>query len=212
VVRYKSVQKLRKDFNNDESIMDDINNYVEQIIIPWHDCLSENSNRSIAIVAGCVLDQLLEKLISAYFIKDKGVRNLFTNDHILQSLFSKIQIAFYSGLIARPFYHDLTNICKIRNKFAHHISANLTFQDASISNIVNNCELRPRDPEIKSAKVKYIIIVATLIYWLCVAERFLSKYQLLYPFEYFDFEKIPFHELAPSKSYIIEFIRKNIPS
>lgn len=210
MVRYGSIYEILIQLNSNKSIYDDIREYIKQIQMPWDESLSQDSDRSISIISGCLLDILLEKLIRAYFIKDKKVKDLFSNDHILHSFYSKIQISFYSGLIARPIYNDLMRICKIRNKFAHDVTADLNFQDTSISQIINNCELRSKDPEIISAREKYVIIVQQILDHLCHTEQMLSRYQLIYPIEYFGYDKLPYGEMAVSKSQVLEHMKSQL--
>lgn len=211
MVRCKSIYELAMKISTDKSMADDIKEYMIQIQKPWEFSISQNSDRSTSIISGCLLDILLEKLIRSYFIKDRKVKDLFSNDHILQSFYSKIQISYFSGLIAQPIYNDLTNICKIRNKFAHDVSANLDFDDTSISQIIDNCKLKPKDPKITLNKTKYIIIVQQIMDHICWMEQLLSRQQLVYPIEYLDFDKLPYGEMAVSFEQIQKHktLRKN---
>lgn len=198
-----------------------ISSYTKEIEKPFHESLSQESDRAIAIIVGCLLDTLLEKLIRAYFIKDKEVNKIFTDDHILQSLYSKIQIAYFSSLIAKPIYHDLIKICNIRNKFAHDVTANLSFSNKSISQIINNCELRPKElddiystelDESTCIRIKYVIVVQQILDNLCYSEQLLLRDKLPYPVEYFGLDKMPYDKMALSKSEILKHIemRNNI--
>lgn len=78
----------------------------------------DNMDRAFAIVVASVLDDLLEDIIKASYIKDPKVKSLFKDDHILQSFHSKIHIAYFSGLIPEFMYCDLKLVCQTRNKFA----------------------------------------------------------------------------------------------
>ncbi len=137
---------------------------LEELSKPFWDALTKESDRAIAIIAACLLDDLLEKLIRASYIKAPQVKSLFKNDHILQSFFSKISVAYFSGLIPKFVYHDLRLICEIRNKFAHSITANLTFTDSSVTQQINSFELRPRTLNgVTAPKMKFIIVVQQII-------------------------------------------------
>ena len=51
--------------------------------------LEQDNDRATAIISACLLDNLLERLIRAFYVKDPAVKLIFKTDHILQSFFSK---------------------------------------------------------------------------------------------------------------------------
>ena len=121
-----------------------------------------------------MLDNLLERLIQAFYIKGPAVKLIFKTDHILQSFYAKINIAYFSGLIPKAIYHDLKLICEIRNKFAHEVTANLDFNSIIISQRIDKCEIRPKTmDDIPEYKIKFILIVQQLIDHLCFFEHLL---------------------------------------
>ena len=101
--------------------------YTEERLEPFLSSLSKEGDRSASIVSVCVLDDLLEKLLRAWFVKEPQVKELFSNDHILQSYYSKVSIAYFSGLIPKSFYHDFRLIGEIRNYFAHSLLCQYVF-------------------------------------------------------------------------------------
>jgi len=92
--------------------------YVEEQSKVFTDALSEESDRALGIIAVCWLDNLLEKLLRAYYVKDPQIKLLFKDDHILQTFSAKVNIAYFSGLIPKFMYHDLKLMGVIRNRFA----------------------------------------------------------------------------------------------
>jgi len=171
---------------------------------------SDESDRALAIVAACHLDNLLEKLICSAYIKDPHVKSIFKDGNILQSFFAKINIAYFSGLIPKFIYHDLKLVCAIRNRFAHEVTSGLRFDDAAISNLINRCELRPRTiDDVSAPQLKFSIVVTQIGATLQVLDKALS---LLAPpaiMGLCDFlNKAPYEEWALSKEKIANIIRK----
>ena len=182
---------------------------LEELSKPFWDALGKESDRAIGIIAACLLDNLLEKLIRAAYIKDPQVKFLFKDDHILQSFFSKINIAYFSGLIPKLVYHDLKLICEIRNRFAHAITTNLNFSDSGIAQRINCCELRPKTlDDVFAPKTKFIIVVQQIVGLLGFWEKTLSKIRMPNLVEMFKLNDLPFEEIALTKEEIINVIRK----
>ena len=100
--------------------------------------------------AACLLDQLLTKLIEWCYIEDPKVKTLFKDDHLLQSFNSKINIAYFSGFIPHAFYHDLRLICEIRNKFAHAVDFNMSFEEKTIRQKIDRFIHGPKLEDIPS--------------------------------------------------------------
>lgn len=122
------------------------------------------SDRDVAIVAACLIDNLLERILKSYFIKSSGVNRLFKNEHILQTYHAKVNIAHFSGLIPGFLYDDLLLIGRTRNKFAHKLDSKISFMDAEISKLVKDFKLKPKsaDDDIKNIRVKYIATVSAI--------------------------------------------------
>ena len=142
----------------EESFFQKLRGKMEERSEPFHIVLEQGSDRATAIVSACVLDNLLERLIRVFYIKDSQVKSLFKDGHLLQSFFVKINTAYFSGLIPKVIYHDLKLICEIRNKFAHKVTANLNFNSNVISQRINMCEIRPKTMDDTPAySIKFII-------------------------------------------------------
>ena len=208
---FKNIGDAVKQLDPDNTIRE----YSKQISELFWDSLSQESDRAVVIIVGCLLDNLLEKLISAYYVKEPKVKDLFKNDHILQAFFAKINIAFFSGLISNFIYHDLLTICKIRNKFAHEVAADLSFTHRAISQLINSCELRPKDiddvtkaelDDILAQRIKFVIIVQQIIVNLCYTEQLLLRKRPPYPVELFKLDKLPYGEMALTKSQIFQIM------
>jgi hypothetical protein len=143
----------------------------------FSEALKQENDRAVAIISACLIDNLLEGLLRAFYVKDTNVKTIFKNDQILQSLFAKINIAYFSGLIPLVIYHDLKIICEIRNKFAHEVTTNLDFENPLISQRIGKCILRPKTiDDISINRLKYIIIVEQLISYLCLFEHLILQY------------------------------------
>ena len=172
----------------------------------------KGSDRDIAIVAVCLIDSLLERLLKSYFIKNGGVNNLFENEHILQTYHAKVNIAHFSGLIPSFLYNDLLLIGRIRNKFAHKLDSSISFMDAEISNLVKDFKFKPKSAEddIKDIRMKYVVIISAV-------SSFLTYIQLLIVFhkrqgklillrDIMKLDESPFEEMSPTESEIQKII------
>lgn len=175
---------------------------------PFWDSLEKESDRAIAVIVGCLIDNLLEKLLRTFYIKDQQVKRLFTNDHILQTFFAKINIAYFSGLIPQIIYHDLKLIGEIRNRFAHEVTSGLSFSNEIIEQKISSCALRPKTfDDIAAPKLKFIIIVQQLIALIGAFEQMLVKIKPPHLVDIFNMNEWPYDQLALTKSEISDIIR-----
>lgn len=133
---------------------------MDKELAPFLDSLGKFSDRELVILSASLLDDYLEKIITASYIKDERVKSIFKDEHVLQSFYTKINIAYFSGLIPKWLFNDLRLICEIRNKFAHKFLAKLELVDEAITRKIDKCELRPKtmDGE-KAPLLKFIIII-----------------------------------------------------
>jgi DNA-binding MltR family transcriptional regulator len=144
--------------------------------MPFWKVLSKESDRTIAIMAVCLFDNMLERMIQASYVKNPQVKSLFKNDHILQSFFSKINIAYFSGLIPDFVYHDLKLICEIRNRFAHALIADPKFTDKYISQRIDRLRLMPKSVmQLAHPRAKFTFVVPQIMGILNVLEHILVK-------------------------------------
>lgn len=111
----------------------------------FFDAFAKETDRGLAIVTVCFLDNMLEKLIRAVYRKDNGINILFKDNQILQSFYNKVCIAYFSGLISEPLYYDLKLVGEIRNKFAHSVLETVSFNDVSITQKIDRFKQIPPD-------------------------------------------------------------------
>lgn len=127
---------------------------------PFMDSVDLLGDRELAIISASLLDDYLEVIITDSYIKNKKVKSIFKDEHILQSFYAKINIAYFSGLIPEWLYHDLKLICEIRNKFAHKFLTGLNFNAETITRKIDKCELRPKTLDsVKAPRLKFLIVV-----------------------------------------------------
>lgn len=108
------------------------------------------SDRAAAIVAGAFLDELLQNLLCAFFIKGtSSTKKLFEGTGALATFSAKIEMSFRLGLISECEHRTLTTIRVIRNDFAH-VAGDLSFASQSVQARCRNIEVplamvAPRD-------------------------------------------------------------------
>jgi len=137
------------------------------------------SDRAVAIVSAILLDNFLERLIKTSYVKDPNVNIIFKDEHILRSFYTKISIAYFSGLIPKDFYHDLKLICDIRNKFAHDVVADLKFDDERIVRRINQfSQISEELVKIYPPKLRFALNVSHIAGLLLAWCQFLSKVRL----------------------------------
>ena len=193
----------------EKSVLD---KHVEEQTKLFIDVVGKENDRTLGIIVGCWLDQLLQKLIQAAYIKDSNVKELFKDDHILQNFSSKVNIAYFSGLIPKFLYHDLKIMGSIRNKFAHEPISELTFQDEYITQKLDSCLLRPKTMEdIRNPRLKFILIVAQMGALLSFIELTLSKMPLPKLMDIINMDKWRYEELAVTKQQLLDFINRTKP-
>lgn len=176
---------------------------------PWWEALEKESDRSVGIVAASFLDALLEQMIRTFYVKDRHVGDLFKNDHMLMTFFSKINIAYYSGYIPKVIYHDLKIICRIRNRLAHGLSSGLDFTDKTLVQLVQACELRPRTmDEVFAPKLKYTLIVQQIADHLLIMTKVAPKLRPPQFVEFLNMEKWNLSEATLTKSKIEEIVKR----
>ena len=192
--------------------------YVNEQSNVFDDALDKESDRAIGIIAVCHLDNLLEKLIRAHYVKDPQVKSLFKNDHILQTFFAKVNIAYFSGLIPKFVFHDLKLIGEIRNRFAHQVVAELGFADEGIAHRISSCVLRPKTLNNGKLyggdinKIRFIIIVTQIGVLLIVLEYMLSKAKVPKLMDIFNLDEMPYEQWALSRSELISILAEHSAS
>jgi len=172
----------------------------------------KGSDRDMAIVAACLIDNLLERILKSYFIKNSGVNRLFENEHILQTYYAKVNITHFTGLIPGFLYNDLLLIGRIRNKFAHKLDSKISFMDAEISKLVKDFKLKPKsaDDDIKNIGLKYIATITaissllTFIQFMIVIYKHQGKLTLLR--DIIKLDESPFEEMLLTEPEIQKII------
>jgi hypothetical protein len=113
--------------------------------LPWEerpdvdqalDEMEDSSPRAGALLAGALLDDLLDRLLTKTLPDDNVVK---LRDASLD-YFGKCQWAYRLGLISVVEFKDLRQIGKIRNTFGHTWSPDVSFDASPVSNWVRNLE------------------------------------------------------------------------
>lgn len=85
--------------------------------------LIDESDRGAVIVAAAMLendlDEVLEDILKRNGLSRKHIRDMFDLNGPLSSLSSKALVCYGFGIISRDVFDDLTQIRKLRNRFAH---------------------------------------------------------------------------------------------
>lgn len=164
---------------------------------------SKETDRALGVISAIYLDNLLENLIRAAYIKSPKISSLFKSSQLLQPFNNKIMIAYFSGLIPEPVYHDLRLICEIRNKFAHEIIADLKFTDGMISNKIDRfVQLPPNVLNIYSPRLKFLLIITHVGSFLRTCVELLSEIKPPNCVEFFKFDKLNFQDMILTPSEI----------
>jgi DNA-binding MltR family transcriptional regulator len=125
----------------------------------FFDAFYKETDRGLAIVSVCFLDNMLEKLIRTVYRQDPRIKILFKDNQVLQSFYNKVCIAYFSGLVPEAFYDDLKLIGEIRNKFAHSVLDTVSFDDVSITQKIDRFKQLPPDyKNIYPPKLKFLLI------------------------------------------------------
>ena len=129
----------------------------------FFDAFDKETDRGMAIVLACFLDNMLEKLIRAVYRKDPRINILFKDNQILQSFYNKVCITYFSGLIPEALYYDLKLVGEIRNKFAHSVLDTVSFNDVSIAQKIDRFKQIPPDYKNKyPPKLKFLLITVSM--------------------------------------------------
>ncbi len=84
----------------------------------------EENDRALAIVGGAFLDTLLENILIEFLVDDgQEVAELLRYDGPMGTYSGRIRAAYCLGLLRKPVRDDLRLVGKIRNRFAHDLSA-----------------------------------------------------------------------------------------
>lgn len=92
----------------------------------------EANDRAIAIVGPAFLDTLLTDMLRNFLLNDeKEVDKLLQPEGHLGTFEAKVSMVYVLGLIGTTIKSDLKLVAKVRNRFAHHLSA--SFSDDKVA-------------------------------------------------------------------------------
>jgi DNA-binding MltR family transcriptional regulator len=99
-----------------------------------------DNDREIVIVGCAYIESLIKEILKAVFIDDsKEVSDLLSDSTgSLPSLLPRARLLYLLGVIPEPVYKDIKTVGKIRNEFAHKVSA--SFSDNRIQQLCRNLE------------------------------------------------------------------------
>ena len=87
----------------------------------------EENDRALGIVGGAFLDSLLENILIEFMVDDeKEVDGLLRYDQPMGTYSGRIRAAYCLGLLRKTVRDDLRLVGKIRNMFAHDLSASFS--------------------------------------------------------------------------------------
>jgi DNA-binding MltR family transcriptional regulator len=106
--------------------------------------LENESDRSVAIVAGALVERRLTELIISRFHQNKKLQDeLFRVSGPLGNFGTKIDLAFLMGLVGKEGHRELDTLKNIRNRFAHYIEVT-DFESQQIANWCSNLKIFER--------------------------------------------------------------------
>ena len=91
---------------------------------------NEPNDRAIAIVGGSFLDTQLEHMLAGFLVDDeKEIQKLLQPEGSLGSFGGRVTMAYCLGLIPKVIRDDLRLVAKVRNRFAHRLTASFGDDD-----------------------------------------------------------------------------------
>lgn len=107
------------------------------------DEFQRESDRAAAILAGAYLDESLRRVLLKAIAPELGLaKALLGPDRPLGTFSARTSVCAAFGLIGKEEHHDLQQIRKIRNKFAHGLPG-LTFVSEGIPHLVSALAIPP---------------------------------------------------------------------
>lgn len=140
-----------------------------QPLMDYLDQLKEESPRGSVLISTGYLEEELKKILMAFFVEDADPKVLVDGANVpLGSFSSRIAACYALALITQDERDDLTLLRKIRNEFAHQITA--SFENQSIIDRCKNLHHRARDyvlpeqgPIVLEARAQFQTAAAALI-------------------------------------------------
>jgi DNA-binding MltR family transcriptional regulator len=104
--------------------------------VPYLEELNKESPRGKVLVSTGYLEQMLEEILRAFMLGVKTVDDLFEGGNApLGTFSSRAKMCHALGLISDDEFHDIDQIRRIRNHFAHKMSA--SFREPTIKDRCN---------------------------------------------------------------------------
>ncbi len=111
---------------------------------PYQDLLQAESPRGQVLISMGFLEEQLKQILLAFLIDGSGSTNLIAKGNApLGTLSARIEACFALGLITEHEHHDLNQLRKIRNDFAHDIHT--TFKTQSVVDRCKTLRLKAHD-------------------------------------------------------------------
>lgn len=102
--------------------------------------INTESDRGVVLVSASILDELLRQSLLARFVDDGRVGALMDGFNApLGTFSSRVLAAFATGVIRREEFEEIGILRKVRNAFAHELTA--SFEDQSIRDLCANLKL-----------------------------------------------------------------------
>jgi Mannitol repressor len=115
----------------DEKIAEHLATQIREVN-SFRRALTSESDRGCALFAAAYLDVSLSNLLYVSLVENKSIeQDLFRGTAPLANFSSRIQMAYYLGLISKACRRDLNIVRSIRNDFAHDLEVS-SFQTQSI--------------------------------------------------------------------------------
>ena len=106
--------------------------------------LNKESERGAVLIAVAMLDDLLQRSISAFLLDHPDTKRLLEGFNAPLGTFSARTLAAFSlGAISEGEYRECERVRKVRNEFAHAIHA--SFNDQNIKDMCANLEFSAKD-------------------------------------------------------------------
>ena len=101
----------------------------------------EHDNDREVVIVGCAyIESLIKEIVEATFIDDpKEVADLLSESKgVLSGLVPRARLLYLLGVIPELVYKDIKTVGKIRNEFAHKVTA--SFTDNKVQQLCGNLE------------------------------------------------------------------------
>ena len=113
---------------------------------PFLDQLNKESPRGSVLIASSFIEEQLRGVILAFLVESPEANKLLEGYYAPLGTFSaRSAAAFCLGLISNEEHQDCDTLRRIRNEFAHNVSA--TFEDQRIVTLCRNLHFSAQDYE-----------------------------------------------------------------